>query len=74
MRVVNRLQEIAGFLAVLEEGRFSAAAVRRQMTPSAISKMMTRLETHLGATLPRRSTRRVQVTDAGQAFAHRDGT
>ncbi|MGD9865670.1 MAG: LysR family transcriptional regulator, partial [Pseudodonghicola sp.] len=43
--------------------------LRRQMTPSAVSKMMTRLETRLGATLLRRSTRRVQVTEEGQAFA-----
>ncbi|GHG85252.1 LysR family transcriptional regulator [Pseudodonghicola xiamenensis] len=69
MREVNRLQEMEVFLAVMEEGSFSAAAVRRQMTPSAVSKMMTRLETRLGATLLRRTTRRVQVTDEGQAFA-----
>jgi len=69
MREVNRLQEMEVFLAVVDEGSFSAAALRRQMTPSAVSKMMTRLETRLGATLLRRSTRQVQVTEEGQAFA-----
>lgn len=69
MREVNRLQEMEVFLAVLDEGSFSAAALRRQMTPSAVSKMMTRLESRLGATLLRRTTRRVQVTDEGLAFA-----
>ncbi|MBN9885880.1 LysR family transcriptional regulator [Salipiger abyssi] len=69
MREINRLQEMEVFLTVVDEGSFSAAALRRQMTPSAVSKMMTRLETRLGASLLRRSTRRVQVTDEGQAFA-----
>lgn len=69
MREVNRLQEMEVFLAVLDEGSFSAAALRRQMTPSAVSKMMTRLEARLGARLLRRTTRRVQITDEGQAFA-----
>lgn len=69
MREINRLQEMEVFLAVLDEGSFSAAALKRRMTPSAVSKMMTRLEARLGATLLRRTTRRVQVTDEGQAFA-----
>lgn len=69
MRESNRLQEMEVFLAVIDEGSFSAAALQRRMTPSAVSKMMTRLEARLGATLLRRSTRRVQVTDEGLAFA-----
>lgn len=69
MREVNRLQEMEVFLAVVDAGSFSAAALRRQMTPSAVSRMMTRMETRLGATLLRRSTRRLQVTDEGHAFA-----
>lgn len=69
MREVNRLQELEVFLAVLDEGSFSSAALKRRLTPSAVSKMMTRLEARLGATLLRRTTRRVQVTDEGQAFA-----
>jgi DNA-binding transcriptional LysR family regulator len=69
MRQVNSLQEMEVFLTVLDEGSFSAAALKRQMTPSAVSKMMTRLEGRLGTTLLRRTTRRVQLTDEGQAFA-----
>ncbi|SFI94208.1 LysR family transcriptional regulator [Albimonas pacifica] len=69
MRDVNRLQEMEVFLAVVDEGSFSAAALARGMTPSAVSKMMTRLERRLDATLMRRTTRRIRITDEGAAFA-----
>lgn len=69
MRDVNRLQEMEVFLAVVDEGSFSAAALVRQMTPSAVSKMMTRLEQRLGVTLMRRTTRSIHITDEGTAFA-----
>ncbi|KEP68842.1 LysR family transcriptional regulator [Thioclava dalianensis] len=69
MRDTNRLQEMDVFLAVVDEGSFSAAALTRRMTPSAVSKMMTRLEQRLGVTLMRRTTRRISITDEGQAFA-----
>ncbi len=69
MRDTNRLAELECFLAVVEEGSFSGAAARRRMSPSAVSKMMARLEARLNATLIRRTTRRLQITDEGQRFA-----
>ncbi len=69
MRDTNRLQEMDVFLAVVDEGSFSAAALARRMTPSAVSKMMTRLEQRLGVTLMRRTTRSITITDEGTAFA-----
>lgn len=69
MRDPNRLQEMEVFLAVVDEGSFSAAALVRQMTPSAVSKMMTRLEQRLGVPLMRRTTRQIRLTDEGIAFA-----
>lgn len=69
MRDTNRLQEMDVFLAVVDEGSFSAAALSRRMTPSAVSKMMTRLEQRLGVTLMRRTTRKISITDEGTAFA-----
>jgi len=69
MRDINRLQEMEVFLAVVDEGSFSAAALARQMTPSAVSKMMTRMERRLGVTLMRRTTRHIHITDEGAAFA-----
>ncbi|UOA28990.1 LysR family transcriptional regulator [Pseudosulfitobacter sp. DSM 107133] len=69
MRETNRLQEMDVFLAVVDDGSFSAAALTRQMTPSGVSKMMTRLEQRLGVTLMRRTTRKIHFTDEGIAFA-----
>ena len=71
MRDSNRLAELETFLAVTDAGSFSAAARLRGMTPSAVSRMMTRLEQRLGAMLLKRSTRKLQVTDEGQRFARR---
>lgn len=69
MRDTNRLAEIEILLSVIAEGSFSAAARVRGMTPSAVSKMMARLEERLGVTLLKRSTRKVQVTEEGNRFA-----
>ncbi|KJS40560.1 LysR family transcriptional regulator [Roseovarius sp. BRH_c41] len=69
MRDTNRLAEIETLLSVLAEGSFSAAARMRGMTPSAVSKMMARLEERLGVTLLKRSTRKIQVTEEGARFA-----
>lgn len=69
MRDTNRLAEIETLLSVIAEGSFSAAARMRGMTPSAVSKMMTRLEKRLGVTLLKRSTRKVRVTEEGAGFA-----
>lgn len=70
MRDTNRIAEMETFLAVLEEGSFSGAALRRRMSPSAVSKTMTRLEARLGAALIRRTTRKVSITEEGARFAH----
>lgn len=69
MRTANRLAEMETFLAVADEGNFSSAALNRRMTPSAVSKMMTRLEQRLGVTLLRRTTRQIRITEEGKAFA-----
>ncbi len=57
------------FLAVVEEGDFSAAARRLRMTPSAVSKIVGRLEARLGVRLLQRSTRSISLTAEGHAFA-----
>ncbi|WP_296737390.1 LysR family transcriptional regulator [Mesorhizobium sp.] len=65
---INRSGEIEVFVRVVEAGSFSAAARRLRMTPSAVSKLMARLEARLGARLISRSTRRLQLTPEGVAF------
>ncbi|WP_159589423.1 LysR family transcriptional regulator [Chelativorans xinjiangense] len=64
----NRLREIEVFVQVVEGQSFSAAARRLRMTPSAVSKLIARLEERLGVSLVRRSTRRLQVTPEGAVF------
>jgi DNA-binding transcriptional LysR family regulator len=59
------------FTRVVELGGFSAAARALRMTPSAISKLVGRLETRLGARLVNRSTRTLQVTPEGRLFYDR---
>ena len=53
------------FVAVIDSGSFSAAAVRLGQTPSGVSRTISRLEDGLGMTLMRRTTRRLQLTEEG---------
>lgn len=68
---INRTSEMAVFVSVVEQGGFSAAARARRMTPSAVSKLVARLEARLGARLVNRSTRAFQLTPEGCAFYER---
>lgn len=65
---INRSGEIEVFVRVVEAGSFSAAARMLRMTPSAVSKLIARLEARLGARLISRSTRKLQLTPEGAAF------
>lgn len=56
------------FVRVVETGGLSAAARALRITPSAVSKLMARLEARLGARLLNRSTRKLQLTPEGAAF------
>lgn len=67
----NRSGEMEVFVRVVELGGFSPAARAARMTPSAVSKLITRLETRLGARLLNRSTRQLQLTPEGCAFYER---
>lgn len=62
---VNRAGDLEVFVEVAERGSLSAAARRLEVSPSAVSKIMSRLESRLGVQLLRRSTRRVQLTAEG---------
>jgi len=68
---VNRSGEMEVFVRVVELGGFSAAARALRMTPSAVSKLVTRLEGRLGVRLINRSTRKLQLTAEGVAFYDR---
>ncbi|MBO9707187.1 MAG: LysR family transcriptional regulator [Caulobacter sp.] len=68
---VNRSGEMEVFVRAVELGGFSPAARTLKMTPSAVSKLVSRLETRLGARLINRSTRKLQLTPEGELFHER---
>jgi len=59
------------FVRTVETGGFTAAARDMGLTPSALSKLVGRLEDRLGVRLLTRSTRRQQMTAEGEAFYNR---
>lgn len=68
---VNRSGEMEAFVQVVERGGFSAAARALGMTPSAVSKLVARLEARLAVQLVHRSTRKLTLTPEGQQFHER---
>lgn len=68
---INRSGQLEIFVRVIEAGSFSAAARALDMSPSAVSKLVARLEQRLGTRLLQRSTRQLQLTPEGCAFYER---
>ncbi|MCK9249913.1 MAG: LysR family transcriptional regulator [Solirubrobacteraceae bacterium] len=66
------LRKVTHFLAVADERSFTRAAERLFLSQQALSTSIRRLEQELGVTLLERTTRRVDLTAAGEALA-RDG-
>lgn len=63
-----RLNEIPAFLEVVEAGSFAAAAVRANVTRSAIAKSIARTEARLGVRLFHRTTRQQTLTEEGSRY------
>jgi DNA-binding transcriptional LysR family regulator len=66
---MDRLDAMATFVAVLDEGGFSAASRRLGMPLATVSRKVAELEARLGAALLIRTTRHVAATEAGRGFA-----
>ena len=62
------LRQMEYFLAVIEEGSFSRAATRLNVTQPALSQQVKALEEELGAPLLERLGRGVRATAAGRAY------
>jgi DNA-binding transcriptional LysR family regulator len=62
------LNRIRLFVRVVETGSFTAAAGAVGLPKSSVSRAMAALERDLGVRLLQRTTRRVQVTDAGRSY------
>ena len=66
-----RSGEMTVFVAVIDAGSFSAAGRRLGLTPSAVSKLVSRVEDRLGVSLLVRSTRTLQVSPEGTIYLDR---
>ena len=65
---MDQLRTMSVFVAVAEESGFASAARRLNMSPPSVTRAVSELEQRLGARLLHRTTRSVQVTDAGQRY------
>ncbi|KVG34333.1 LysR family transcriptional regulator [Burkholderia ubonensis] len=62
------LDELQAFATVVDTGSITQAAQQLDLTVSATSRTLARLEEKLKTTLLRRTTRRLELTEEGQAF------
>jgi DNA-binding transcriptional LysR family regulator len=65
------LNDIAMFVQVVRRGSFAGAARRLGLPPNTVSRRIQQLEAQLGTRLMQRSTRKLTLTSAGQAFHER---
>ena len=63
---MKMLNEMAIFSQVVDSGGFSSAARTLGLTTSAVSRHVSRLETHLGGRLLHRTTRSLALTELGR--------
>lgn len=68
---MDRAAEMHMFVRAVEKGSFSAAARDLDLTPSAVSKQIRRLEDRLGVRLFNRTTRQISLTEVGHAYYER---
>lgn len=68
MRINYDLHDLQAFVAVAERASFRQAAADLFLSQSALSRRIEKLEDGLGVKLFERTTRRVQLTNVGQAF------
>jgi DNA-binding transcriptional LysR family regulator len=68
---MDRLTSMEVFAGIVTTGSFAGAARQAQLSPTVVSKHVQALESWLGVKLLNRSTRRVALTEAGEAFYER---
>jgi DNA-binding transcriptional LysR family regulator len=68
MNNLDLLRPVAVFQAVVAQGSFRAAADSLGLSPPYVSQMISDLEVRLGRQLLYRSTRKIALTEAGEAF------
>jgi DNA-binding transcriptional LysR family regulator len=68
---MDRLQSMRVFEQVVTEGGFAAGARKLGLSPATVTRLVGDLENHLGARLLQRSSRRLALTAAGEAYLDR---
>jgi DNA-binding transcriptional LysR family regulator len=68
---MDRLQSMRVFERVVDEGGFAAAARKMELAPAAVTRLIEDLEQSLGVRLLHRTTRRISLTQAGEAYLSR---
>lgn len=66
--MLDRLEVMSILLDVAEKGSFSSVARDRRIPLPTVSRKVAQLERHLGAKVFTRSTRKLALTDAGEAY------
>lgn len=68
---MDRLSAMQVFERVADEGGFAAAGRAMDMSPPVVTRVIAELEAYLGTRLFQRTTRRVSLTEAGEAYLSR---
>jgi DNA-binding transcriptional LysR family regulator len=71
MNIASSAADIATFVRVADAGSFAAVAAETGLTPSGVSKIVSRLEDRLGVKLMHRTTRRLSLTPEGETMLAR---
>ncbi len=66
--MLDRLSDLRLLVLIVERGSLTQAAREMGLSPGAVSLRLTALERAMGASLLRRTTRRLQLTEAGEQF------
>jgi DNA-binding transcriptional LysR family regulator len=69
--LMDRMTSMTAFVKVVDVGGFAAAARKLNISPSMVTTHVRALEERLGVRLLNRSTRRVSLTEVGQAYYER---
>ncbi|MGI4847894.1 MAG: LysR family transcriptional regulator [Janthinobacterium lividum] len=67
---MDKFREMLSFVAVVDAGSFVGAATALSTSKAAVSRHVADLEQRLGVRLLHRTTRKLSLTDDGQAFHH----
>lgn len=68
---MDRLHSMRAFVRVIDAGSFAGAAREMNLSPAVVTRLVADLEEHLGARLINRTTRRLALTDIGEAYLER---